>query len=136
MFRKEFVVGALATCFFFGLLGTSLAGEVIYDGSEAGGDKFTFAASTEVSDTVKNHVYDGETLAKVGTEAGNFEYRFDAPETKADVAARNYQYNQESLARIGTEAGDWEYNAEIAGNNANDAVAEKNSVKDAVCKGC
>ena len=136
MFRKEFIIGALATCFFFGLLGTSFAEEGIYDGSEAGGDEFTFAVPTEGSDAVNNHVYDEEALAKVGTEGGNFEYQFDAPETKANVAARNYQYNQESVARIGTEAGDWEYNAAPAGNNANDAVAEKSSVKDAVCKGC
>ena len=71
--------------------------------------------------------------SKIGTEAGNWEYNFDAPETKADVAAMNYQYDQEPLARVGTEAGDWEYGSDATNN---EAIAEKGGVKDAVCIGC
>ena len=36
---------------------------------------------------------------------GKDEFVFNAPETKADVAARNYVYDQEELAMIGTEGG-------------------------------
>ena len=36
---------------------------------------------------------------------GTDEFTFDAPETKADVAARNYVYDEEQLALVGTEAG-------------------------------
>ena len=36
---------------------------------------------------------------------GTDEFTFDAPETKADVAARDYVYDEEQLALIGTEAG-------------------------------
>jgi hypothetical protein len=47
-----------------------------------------------------------ESQSAIGTEAGNWEYNFDAPATKADVAARNYNDNQSALALSGTEAGD------------------------------
>ncbi len=40
---------------------------------------------------------------------GTDEFKFDAPVTKADIAARNYDYNQKSLAAVRTEAGSWEY---------------------------
>lgn len=45
----------------------------------------------------------------IGTEAGgDWRFVFDAPETKADIAAQNYSYDDARLARIGTEAGvDW-----------------------------
>lgn len=36
---------------------------------------------------------------------GSDEFVFNAPETKADVAARNYVYDEDQLALIGTEAG-------------------------------
>jgi hypothetical protein len=36
---------------------------------------------------------------------GTDEFVFNAPETKADVAARNYVYDEEQLALIGTEHG-------------------------------
>ena len=36
---------------------------------------------------------------------GTDEFVFDAPETKADVAARNYVYDEKQLNLIGTEAG-------------------------------
>jgi len=36
---------------------------------------------------------------------GTDQFTFNAPETKADVAARNYVYDQEQLALIGTEGG-------------------------------
>lgn len=41
----------------------------------------------------------------VGTEAGAWELDFDAPLTKADIAAQYPGYDQENLALVGTEAG-------------------------------
>ena len=118
MFRKEFIIGVLATFFFMGFLGTA------------------FAENSE-----KNHVYNQDRPALVGTdEAGDWEFKFDAPETKSDLAAKNYDYNQDHMALVGTdEAGDWEFKFDVPeakARNANEAVAEKSNVKDAVCKGC
>lgn len=55
----------------------------------------------------------------VGTEAGNWQYQFDAPVTKADIAALNHTYDQENLALVGTEAG----TDIIAGNKSKAAAA-------------
>ena len=57
---------------------------------------------------------------------GSDEFAFNAPETKADVAARNYVYDQEHLAAVGTEAGDWEYSFNAPETNAD--VAARNHV--------
>ena len=40
---------------------------------------------------------------------GTDEFKFDAPVTKADIAAKAYSYDQNSLALVGTEAGNWEF---------------------------
>jgi hypothetical protein len=45
-----------------------------------------------------------ESQSAIGTEAGNWEYDFDAPETKA------------------AEAGDWEYGYEASAGNQSDPV--------------
>ena len=142
MLKKELYIGTLVALLCLGFAGSALAGEVIYDSSEAGDVDFTFdAPGTAVSDAVQNHIYNQESLAAVGTEAGDFEFRFNAPGTKADIAARNYNYDQESLATIGTEAGNNEFIFESSGTNvsgpaANEAVADDSKTKDAVCKGC
>ncbi|MBW2689952.1 MAG: hypothetical protein JRC99_08480 [Deltaproteobacteria bacterium] len=141
MFKKELFTSILVAFFCVGLVGTALAGEVIYDGSEAGSDEFTFDAPTEVNDAAKNHVYNEESLAIIGTEAGDWEFKYDAPETKADVAARNYNYNQESLASIGTEAGNDEFRFDasernVYGSAPNEAVADGSEIKDVICNGC
>jgi hypothetical protein len=142
MFKKELYVGMLVAVLSLGFAGTALAGEVIFDGSEAGDWEFKFDASDAgASEAVQNHVYDQESLAAVGTEAGNWEYKFNAPETPADIAARNYNYDQESLAVNGTEAGDWEYKSyssgtKASGSTAHEAVADDSKAKDAVCKRC
>ena len=81
MLKMKLTLGTVAILLSFGLVSTAFAGEV-----------------------------NVEPVAAIGTEAGNWEYNFDAPETKADQAAKNYQYNRETLAAIGTEAGNWEYN--------------------------
>ena len=141
MFKKELFTSLLVAFFCVSLVGTALAGEVIYDGSEAGNDEFTSDAPTEVSDAAKSHVYDEKSLAIIGTEAGDWEFKYDAPETSADIAARNYNYNQESLASIGTEAGNDEFRFDasernVYGSASNEAVADDSKVKDAVCNGC
>lgn len=46
----------------------------------------------------------------VGTEAGNWQYNFDRPESKADAAAKAHDYDNKALAAVGTEAGNWQYN--------------------------
>ena len=56
----------------------------------------------------------------IGTEAGDWEYKFDSP----DAAVEGYQYDQEALARVGTEAGDWEYKANAPETKAD--IAAKN----------
>ena len=70
----------------------------------------------------------GVASAAIGTEAGDWEYKFDSPETKASQAARDYDYNQESLAVIGSEAGNWEYQFDAPETKAD--VAARNHVYD------
>jgi uncharacterized protein affecting Mg2+/Co2+ transport len=81
-------------------------------------------------------VYNYESLAVIGTEAGDWEFNFDAPDTKATEAARNYKYNYESLAVIGTEAGDWEFNFDASDTKASEAVATEGDNVDAMCSEC
>lgn len=40
-----------------------------------------------------------------GSEAGNWDYRFNSNVTDADVAAMNHDYNLEALVDVGTERG-------------------------------
>ena len=56
----------------------------------------------------------------IGTEAGDWEYKFDSP----DLAVEGYQYDQETLARIGSEAGDWEFRSDAPETKAE--IAAKN----------
>ena len=64
--------------------------------------------------------------AAIGTEAGNWEFNFDAAAGKADNAARNYQYDAGALAAIGTEAGNWEFDFNAPETKA--SVAARNHV--------
>ena len=54
----------------------------------------------------------------VGTEAGDWEYKFNSP----DAAVEGYQYDQETLARIGSEAGNWEFRADAPETKADIAA--------------
>lgn len=58
------------------------------------------------------------TIAMLGTAfaenndpsiLGYDEFQFNAPETKADIAARSYDYDQAYLTSVGTEAGAWKF---------------------------
>lgn len=55
----------------------------------------------------------GTASADIGSEAGNWEYRHNAPETKAEVAAQNYVYDANALNKISTEAGNWENSFDV-----------------------
>ena len=126
MLKKEFIICVLTVSFFLGLFGTAFAGENDYI-SIIGSDKYQFDAPESTSVMVESN-YDQEHLAAVATEAGVLEFKFDAPETKADVAARNYNYDQVHLALIGTEAG----NSEFRGHDATMAGGNRG----AVCSNC
>ena len=134
MFKKEFIIGILATFLCLGVVGTVFAGDV---NSEAGEWEFKFdAPETKADVAAGNNVYDQEHLALVGSEAGDWEYKFDTPDTRADVAARNYVYDQEQLALVGSEAGDWEVRFEPSNTKGREAIATKGKKVDAVCAEC
>ena len=138
MFKKEFIVGLLVAFLSLVMVGTVFAGENDY-ANIIGSDEFTFDAPESKTDVVVNdyvvndYVYDQEHLALAGTEAGDWEYKYDAPETKADVAARSHVYNQEHMALVGTEAGDWEYRSGI---NTGEATAPEGQKMDTLCATC
>ena len=105
MFRKELIIGVLATSVILGSFGTALA-EDSNDKSILGTDEFSCEYSETAADVAaRNYVYDQEQLDLIGTEAGG-----EITSTpQALRAARNYDYNKEQLAVVGTEAGDWEF---------------------------
>lgn len=55
----------------------------------------------------------GTASADIGSEAGNWEYRHNAPQTKAEVAAQNYEYVEIALNKVSAEAGNWEYRFDV-----------------------
>lgn len=99
MLRKEFIIGALSALLIFGFFGTSFAGSI---GSEAGAEIVT---SAKALNAALNHNYDQKSLALASSEAGNWKFDFNAPQTSADVAAANYDYDERKLDAIGTEGG-------------------------------
>lgn len=111
MLRKEYIVVLLAVLLSFGLAGTVFAADSdmisANDVSTEAGD-FQYHATTQVPGNLN---YDQKALSRVGTEAGNWQFNFDAPESKADMAANRYDYNAKSLSAIGTEAGDSQLDA-------------------------
>lgn len=129
MFKNELIISILVAFFFVGFLGTAFAES-----------ELTSDASVSINNEAAiNHIYNQNDLAMVGTEGGNWEFKFDTPETKADLAAKNYNYDQEHLALVGTEGGDWKFSFDVPeakASNATEATAKENSVKDAVCKAC
>ena len=100
MLRKELIISMFVGLLLICLSGVSFASDV---GSEAGMNNLP--ASQKAMKAAETHDYSMLEHSKVGTEAGNWEYRFDAPQTSADVAAKNHQYDQGRLDMIGTEAG-------------------------------
>jgi hypothetical protein len=124
MFRKELIIGVLATSVILGSFGTALA-EDSNDKSILGTDEFSFESSETAADVAaRNYVYDQEQLDLIGTEAGGE----IASTPQALRAARDHDYNKEQLAVVGTEAGDWEFQSYDQGSESNEAVADKRAV--------
>ena len=137
MLKKEMLITGLVFLMSLGLVGTVFAGENDYQGV-LGADQFSFDAQPSEAELAAlqaaiNHNYDQDRLALAGTEAGNYEYQFDAPVTKAEIAAMNYDYDQQRLARVGTEAGDYKFGsvAESA-----DELASDGQPGEAICGTC
>ena len=72
----------------------------------------------------------GTASADIGSEAGNWEYRYNAPETTAEVAAQNYEYDATALNKVGTEAGNWEYRFNTSETSAEIAAQDYQYNKD------
>jgi len=124
MFRKELIIGVLATSVILGSFGTALA-EDSNDKSILGTDEFSCEYSETAADVAaRNYVYDQEQLDLIGTEAGG--EIVSTPQ--ALRAARNYDYNKEQLAVVGTEAGDWEFRSYDQVSGSNEAVADKRAI--------
>lgn len=105
MLRKEHIFGVLFVLLTFGMATTVFAGESDYRGV-LGSDTFSFERMDTGGDTAAmNHNYDQDHLARVGTEAGNWEYSFDDSATKTEIAAKKHDYNEKIQDQIGTEAG-------------------------------
>jgi hypothetical protein len=75
---------------------------------------------------------EGEYKSLLGTD----EFVFDAPLTKADLAAANYQYNQEQLSVIGTERGELPFSFNDRTSSANDQMAVEGRKESPICTNC
>ena len=135
MFKKELIIGVLATFFFMGMLGTAFAGEGDYT-SAVGTDQFSFDAQGMNQEAAINHDYNQEHLAAVGTEAGDWKIDFASHESKADIAAKDYNYNQQHLALVGTESGDWKVNNSAPEATGNAAQATATKKQGTLCSDC
>jgi hypothetical protein len=124
MLKNILLVGLLSSLLTFGLFGHAFAEST--DPSLLGNDEFQFdAPETKADRAARDFDYDKESLALVGTEAGDWDFKSNATQTKSDIAARDYQYSQTRLASVGTEAGDWEYRHEPSGTQMGAAVANE-----------
>ncbi len=103
MFKKQLIISLLVVFFSFGLVGA------------------VFAETTDPS--------------IVGIDVFSFDAQLTPSELSAQKAAMNYEYDQNSLVRGGTEAGNWEYRFDSS-TKSNDAVADKDQSKDAICSNC
>jgi hypothetical protein len=138
MFKKEIMICMLATLFVVGLLGTAFAEN--RETSLIGTDQFSFDSPNPMInyEAAKNYDYNQEHLAKVGTEGGDWQFKFDAPETKADMAAKNYVYDHDHLALIGTEGGDHEFKFDNATPNSKNHKTQvtAGNKPEALCSDC
>jgi len=78
---------------------------------EAGNYQYKFGAKNKMQDiqAAEHYNYNQKQLAKVGTEAGNWTYNFNAPEPQNVEAAEAHPYNAKQLAKGRTESGNWKY---------------------------
>jgi len=56
------------------------------------------------------------------SEAGVYQFNFNAPLTMADKAAMNHEYDRDSLARVGSEQGSWQYRVDAPKTDADIAA--------------
>ncbi len=111
MLKKQYIVSLLVVLLSLGFVTSVFAGENDYK-TILGSDEFSFEASETNKDmSASNHVYDHERLARVGTEAGDWQYDYSANtvEAQSEQAASGLNSDQSKLSSVGTEAGDWEY---------------------------
>lgn len=95
---------------FAGLLMLDTAGSALAENTNGAPilstDQFSFSATVDQNGVpMAEKAGNSEVLAQVGTEAGNWQFRYDAPETQADLAAKNYHYDAQKLRMVGTEFG-------------------------------
>lgn len=128
MLKKSLIIGILTAFSLLGLLGTALAENG--DNSILGTDQFTFnTPETKADVAARNHIYDQEQLALVGTEAGGE----ITSSPRALEATRSHGYDQDHLAKVGTEGGNWEFSFDNQASRTNEAVAGKQEVN---CSSC
>lgn len=90
MLKKELIVSLLVVFFCFGLVGTVFAENS--DTSIVGRDVYSFDAQPTPAElaaqkAAMDHEYDRDRLVRSGTEAGNWEYRFDASTRSSETVA-------------------------------------------------
>jgi hypothetical protein len=101
MRKREMIIGLLVVLLSFGLVGTVFAADndsirASDVNSEAGSWQLLTVSSTSNADLMAASSYqDNGSLAANASEAGNWQYRFDARETNSEKAASGYNYIQE-----------------------------------------
>ena len=107
MLRKKTLISLLIVVLSMGLTASVFAANA----DEAGNYQYKFGATGKMQDiqAAEHYNYNQKQLAKVGTEAGNWAYHFNTPETKNVEAAEAHPYNAKQLANGSTESGNWKY---------------------------
>ena len=107
MLRKNVLISMLIAVMSLGFVGSVFAGNA----DEAGNYQYKFGGNNKMQDfqAAEHYNYNQKQLAKVGTEAGNWTYNFNAPEPQNVEAAEAHPYNAKQLAKGRTESGNWKY---------------------------
>jgi hypothetical protein len=105
MLRKNVLISMLIAVMSLGFAGSVFAGNA----DEAGNYQYKFGGKNKMQDfqAAEHYNYNQKQLAKVGTEAGNWAYNFNAPEPQNVEAAEAHPYNAKTLAKGRTESGNW-----------------------------
>jgi hypothetical protein len=107
MLRKNVLISMLIAVMSLGFAGSVFAANA----DEAGNYQYKFGGNNKMQDiqAAEHYNYNQKQLAKVGTEAGNWTYNFNAPEPQNVEAAEAHPYNAKQLAKGRTESGNWKY---------------------------
>jgi len=105
MLKRNILISMLIAVLSIGFAGTVFAANA----DEAGNYQYKFGANNKMQDfqAAEHYNYNQKQLAKVGTEAGNWSYNFNAPEGKIVESAEAHPYNAKQLAQGRTESGNW-----------------------------